>query len=283
MGGIKSQNCNKLAVEIWEWCTEGNIWLKCFHIPGKSNIEADKLSREFNDQVEWQLDHDIFFQVCSKLGCPDIDLHVFASRLNAQVEVFCSWKQDPECGYVDSFSLNWRTFDYVFPPFSLMDLCIKKIREDQARGIIIALLWPTQTWFTGLMKSIVKNPLLLPRRKDLLLNHHEKETHLLWEKMTLIACQVSGELTEILDFQKQLPPILWHHGELVQKTVTVSNVHQKMVSVLLRIYQSDPKLVRLLVCTTERGHAQWLFSLQRERRRICTNFFNFLPCCCFIA
>lgn len=217
MGGIKYQNCNKLAVEIWEWCTERNIWLKCSHIPGKNNIEADKLSREFNDQVEWQLDHDIFLQICSKLGCPNVDL--FASRLNAQVEVFCSWKQDPECSYVDAFSLNWKTFDYVyiFPPFSLMGLCIKKIQDDQARGIIIAPLWPTQTWFTGLMKSIVRNPLLIPRRKDLLLNPHKKEAHPLWEKMTLIACQVSGEPTEISDFQKQLPPLLWHHGEPVLK------------------------------------------------------------------
>ncbi|XP_062604904.1 uncharacterized protein LOC134266699 [Saccostrea cucullata] len=100
---------------------------------------------------------------------------------------------------------------------SLMGLCIKKIQEDRARGIIIAPLWPTQTWFTGLMKSIVKNPILLPRKKDLLLNPHKKEAHPLWEKMTLIACQVSGELTETLDFQEQLPPLLWHHGEPVLK------------------------------------------------------------------
>lgn len=60
MGGIKSKKCNELAIEIWEWCIDRNIWLKCSHIPGKDNIEADRLSREFNDQVEWQLDHDIF-------------------------------------------------------------------------------------------------------------------------------------------------------------------------------------------------------------------------------
>lgn len=67
MGGIKSKKCNKLAIEIWEWCIDRNIWLKCSHISGKDNIEADRLSREFNDQVEWQLDHDIFVQICSKL------------------------------------------------------------------------------------------------------------------------------------------------------------------------------------------------------------------------
>ena len=49
------------------------------------------------------------------------------------------------------------------------------------------------------------------------------------------------------------------------------------------IYQSNPKLVRLIVCTTERRLSQWLFSLQGERQRICTHFLNFLPCGCFIS
>lgn len=217
MGGIKSKKCNELAIEIWEWCSDRNIWLKCCHIPGKVNIEADRLSREFNDQVEWELDHDIFLQICSKLGKPYIDL--FASRLNGQTEIFCSWRQDPDSSYVDAFSLNWGKFDhvYIFPPFSLLSLCIKKIQEDEARGIIIAPLWPTHIWFTGLMKISVINPLLIPRRKNLLLNPHINKIYPLWQKMTLIACQWSGNHTEIQDFQKLLPPLSWHHGEPVLK------------------------------------------------------------------
>lgn len=80
------KKCNKLAIEIWEWCIDRNIWLKCSHIPGKDYIKADRLSREFNEQVEWQFDHDIFLQICSKFGKPDTDL--FASRFNSQPKYF---------------------------------------------------------------------------------------------------------------------------------------------------------------------------------------------------
>lgn len=122
MGGIKSKKCNELAIEIWEWCIDRNIWLKCSHIPGKDNIEADRLSREFNDQVEWQLDHDIFLQICSKLGKPDIDL--FASRLNAQTEIFFSWRQDPDSSYVDAFSMNWgKLIMFIFSHLSVFWAC----------------------------------------------------------------------------------------------------------------------------------------------------------------
>lgn len=90
-----------MAIKIWEWCIERNIWLKSSRIPGKDTIEADRLSRELNDQVEWQLDQYLFLQICSKLGKPDIDL--FTSRLDAPIEIFCSWIQDPNRSYVDAF------------------------------------------------------------------------------------------------------------------------------------------------------------------------------------
>lgn len=62
MGGLKSNKCNELAIEIWEWCIDRNIWLKLSHIPGKDNIEADRLSREFNDQAirSWYILTDLF-------------------------------------------------------------------------------------------------------------------------------------------------------------------------------------------------------------------------------
>lgn len=76
---------------------------------------------------------------------------MFASRLNAQIDIFSSWKQDHDSSYVDAFSLNWGKFNYVyiFPPFSLLSLCIKKIQEDEARGIIIAPLWPFELRIFG--------------------------------------------------------------------------------------------------------------------------------------
>lgn len=79
MGGIKSIPCNDLAIQVWKWCIDRNIWISATYIPGISNI-ADKMSRQFNDNVEWMLNPDIFNQVTALWSVPDIAL--FASRLN---------------------------------------------------------------------------------------------------------------------------------------------------------------------------------------------------------
>ena len=52
MGGITSLNCNDMAIQIWEWCSQRNIWISASHIPGSINVEADKESRKINDSTE---------------------------------------------------------------------------------------------------------------------------------------------------------------------------------------------------------------------------------------
>ena len=60
MGGIRSPSLDELAVSIWGWCSFRNILLSTQHIPGKSNREADSLSRQFVSNLEWSLDRDVF-------------------------------------------------------------------------------------------------------------------------------------------------------------------------------------------------------------------------------
>ena len=84
--------------------------------------------------------------LCNKLGRPSIDL--FASRLNAQVEQFVSWRPDPDAVAVDAFSLDWAKFEfYAFPPFCLKTRCLQKVNFDRAEGILIVPDWPTQAWY----------------------------------------------------------------------------------------------------------------------------------------
>ena len=138
MGGCKSSDCNDMAKTIWLWCVKNSIWISCAHIPGKFNIEADKKSRTFNDQLEWKLNETIFSKLVNNWGKPDIDL--FASRLNFQVDTYCSWKPDPYANHVIAFLIDWHSYSlvYLFPPFSTLSSCIKKLRTDRAKGIIIA-------------------------------------------------------------------------------------------------------------------------------------------------
>ena len=65
MGWIRSPSLDKLAVSIWGCCILRNILLSAQHIPGKSNCEADSLSREFVSNLEWSLDQDVFNRLAS--------------------------------------------------------------------------------------------------------------------------------------------------------------------------------------------------------------------------
>ena len=50
--GGRKKHLNDLAREIWFWCKERDIWLSCFHIPGRLNVTANKLSRTRNLDME---------------------------------------------------------------------------------------------------------------------------------------------------------------------------------------------------------------------------------------
>ena len=56
MGGSKSEACDFVAKEIWNWGISRNIWLTASHIPGVNNSIADSLSRGESTNKEWSLD-----------------------------------------------------------------------------------------------------------------------------------------------------------------------------------------------------------------------------------
>ena len=94
---------------------------------------------------------------------PGQDCDLFASILNFQISTFCSWLGDPHCAHIDAFTMNWSGYKfYAFPPFSLLPKCLQKIRQDRAHGILIAPLWPTQTWFPLLLQYLCDQPWILP-------------------------------------------------------------------------------------------------------------------------
>ena len=47
MGGIRSDLCDDIAFDIWQWAAEQQIWVSAAHIPGSENVLADKNSRIF--------------------------------------------------------------------------------------------------------------------------------------------------------------------------------------------------------------------------------------------
>ena len=194
MGSMKSIELDDLAKQLWQWAIAKDILLTASHIPGRFNVEADEESRKGDQSPEWMLNPQVYRDVISKLKFnPKIDL--FASRLNFQLKPFVSFRPDPEASHVDAFSLNWRDLKfYAFPPFPCIPLCIQKIHQDKAEGIIIAPNWPNQIWYTELCRIAISDPILIYPREDLLLlPSNLKEVHPIWERLPLIGVLVSGK------------------------------------------------------------------------------------------
>ena len=77
MGGTKSPRLNELAIAMWKWCISHCIWISAVHIAGKTNVQADRESRNFSDNHEWMLERGkkkkknfhFFLNLHSNLSC----------------------------------------------------------------------------------------------------------------------------------------------------------------------------------------------------------------------
>ena len=190
MGGVKSKDCLVIAKAIWIWAIDNDLHLSAEHIPGSKNVLADKASRVFDENTEWELMEKYFSQVDRKFGPFEIDL--FASRLNKKVDKYCAWKPDPFAAFIDAFSANWVSFYfYAFPPFSMILRSLEKVSREQSSGVILVPLWTTQAWFPKVMRMLIGVPLVLPLGA-LQLPFKKKAKHKLVKNLRIVACPISG-------------------------------------------------------------------------------------------
>ena len=190
-----------------------NIWTSAFHIPGKDNSIADKLSRNFDR--EWLLSDEVFHTIQDKLGVCDIDL--FASKDNHKLSKYVTYTPDSNAVAVNAFSLTWTSLKaYIFPPFSLLGLVLQKIMQDQATVTLVAPVFYTQPWFVMLLQMTCHQPYLLPKPELCLTLPYKEQIHPL-KKMRLGVFKVSGKLYLCKEFSQTLSTSFYHRGDFPQR------------------------------------------------------------------
>ena len=190
MGGAKSHACDSVAREMWAWCIARNIWISACHIPGIIN-EADRESRVSHDQMEWKLDPNLFQTIVTRWGKPKLDL--FASMSNHQLPKYVAYRPDPSAVHIDAFTMSWENdLLYAFPPFSVIDRCLQKITQEQARVIMVVPQWPTRPWWARLHQLMCGEPLTFPNASRRLTHPATGEHHKM-KKLNLMACLLSGK------------------------------------------------------------------------------------------
>jgi hypothetical protein len=207
MGGTRSEELSRAAEQLWCFALTNKMRLQATHIPGELNTEADEESRQGPDSQDWMLNREIFHQLNQWWGPFQIDL--FASRANAQLHRFFSWRPDPFATGIDAFQQDWTNLHaYANPPWILMPRVLTKIRRDKASVLLIAPVWPSQPWYPTLLQMLVDQPWLLPQREDLFLpgflGNQPPVNAPQWQ---VAAWPLSGDNMKQKAFQATLPPL----------------------------------------------------------------------------
>ena len=167
MGGTKHNKYNMLAKEIWQWAEKKHNFLFASYIASADNVQADKMSRIKNNDIEWQLSDQAFNDIKNTFGKPEIDL--FATKYNAKCKRFFAWMPDDAAEKIDAFTVNWRELNfYAFPLFSLILRVLAKIKRDKASGILVVPDWPNQPWYPLFKEMLTSKPLILESDSNLL-------------------------------------------------------------------------------------------------------------------
>ena len=89
-GGTRSPELLNVTLQLWNWCIQNDLYIIARHVPGKTNVTADRESREFQDNSDWMID-----PIIIRPFLKDRRTDLFASRLTKQLASYISWRPDP--------------------------------------------------------------------------------------------------------------------------------------------------------------------------------------------
>jgi hypothetical protein len=163
-------------------------------IPSEENLQADAASR-FQLVPDWHLDTQVFRQVSTLWGTPQIDL--FASRQSAQTARFMSWRAADSPEAIDALSMRWN-FDlaFLFPPVPLLKRVVRKLEVSRGIYLLVTPNWEAQTWFASLQSLLVLEVRRLPFHDALVVDLATGEPPPSLERLFLFVWRICGGLGE---------------------------------------------------------------------------------------
>ena len=209
LGGTVSAQATKLARELWMWCLERQIHLTAQHLPGKDNVRADTESRQMKDRSDWMLNPSIFHSIVGTFPYLEVDL--FATRLTSQLPRFFSWRPDPLAEATDAFLQDWsRIQGYANPPWNLVGRVLAKVQNQAADLILVAPIWPSQPWYPNLLGLLSATPLRIESQEEVIVQMADQNLEV---TPPLAVWPISGNTTQVKDFQARLQHSCYPHGE----------------------------------------------------------------------
>jgi hypothetical protein len=189
----RSRRMSKIGAAFYDWVERSSLQLSYRHLRGIYNTEADSLSRQAWAEVEWQLNRNLLQRILGFWHCK-LSVDLFASRHNAQTEVYYSWHHDFDAAGVNSLHhiWDWQATIYAYPPVFLIPRVLQKVLQDKVFDLIlIAPLWPSQSWWPTLMSVVTEIPLVLPHQPWITRDPGNRPTW--YHTWPLVAFRISGD------------------------------------------------------------------------------------------
>ena len=137
------------------------------------NVLADLQSRPH--QVlswEWTLQQSVFSRLRTRF--PDMEVDLFATRLNNRLPWFVSPFPDPLAVDSDAWTMSRDGLQaYAFSPFAILPEILHEVAMSSMRCVLIAPWWPTQPLFPTAHRLLYAPPVVLPSYRKLLCQPHQ--------------------------------------------------------------------------------------------------------------
>ena len=144
--------------------------IRCTHIPGIENTEADDLSRKFPKlDHDWTLSDEAYQTIVNRWGPMAFDM--FASWQNSKLPQYAAWGPDPSSAVTDVLSQPWKNLPfpwYLVPPWPMIPRVVAKLRQEFERGtpfqsVLVVPFWKGASWYPCLLNMNIEVMALPPR------------------------------------------------------------------------------------------------------------------------